>query len=460
MLESLIAESTDYDFKETVEVNKPKSWLKSVSAFANGTGGTLFFGVKNDRTLVGLENSQKSAEKISELIKARIEPIPVFLLIPHSEDGKAFLELNVKPGTSTPYYYHADGVRIAFSRMGDESIETPSYLLNELILRGRGQTYDSVETGYRKKDFAFTMLNAKFKERTKTDFTDEDFLSFGLSTEKGLLTNAGVLFADDNPLRQSRLFCTKWNGLNKTNEDEAGDDLEISGSLIRQLTMAMDFFRANTKRRWHKEKMETVYEPDYDEEAIMEALVNGIIHRDYSIQGGEVTMNIYDDRIEITSPGGTYSGKKIPAEVKGSVPSIRRNPIIADLFWKMGYMNRRGSGLAKITARTNDLFHDGRGHVFYHSDELFFYVTIENANAKNFGNDGAETGNDGNDGELLEEERAVLALINSNDRITLQEIADSLKVSKRTASRIVGSLKSRGKLGRRGSAKSGRWMLQ
>lgn len=455
MLEQLISECTDRDFKERVETAKPRSWLKSVSAFANGTGGSLFFGVANDHSLIGLSDPQGDSEKISELIRSRIDPIPVFFLAPHAEGGKPFLELDVKPGTSTPYYYHADGVMVSYSRVGNESVETPGYLLNELILRGKGKTFDSVETGYLKKDFSFTLLSSTFRERTRTEFTDQDFFSFGLATNEGFLTNAGVLFADSNPLRQSRVFCTKWNGNDKVNENEASDDIEISGSLIRQLNMAMDFFRANTKRPWHKERRETVYEPEYDEEAILEAMVNGIIHRDYSIQGGEVTMNIYDDRIEITSPGGTYSGKRIPTEVSRTLPSIRRNPVIADLFWKMGFMNRRGSGLAKITARTNSLFSDGRNHAFFSSDELFFCVTIDRA-----GRGGNDVTKDGNDATLTEKEESALRLMSRNGRISLSEIAEELGVSKRTASRIVAKLKETGKVSREGNQKTGIWKVK
>ncbi len=102
-------------------------------------------------------------------------------------------------------------------------------------------------TGYKKDDFAFSILESDFLEKTQTKCADEDFVSFGLTDKNGFFTNAGVLFADSNPYRQSRVFCTRWNGLNKTNEYEATDDREFDGSLIRQLKMAMDFFRSNTK---------------------------------------------------------------------------------------------------------------------------------------------------------------------------------------------------------------------
>lgn len=91
-------------------------------------------------------------------------------------------------------------------------------------------------------------------------------------------------------------------------------------------------------------------------------------------------MNIYDDRIEITSPVTMTSGDSIPRFVDYPFESMRRNPYIADVFWRLGYMNRRGSGLVKITAATSKLFKDNNNHVSYQIRNSFFVVTIDNAN--------------------------------------------------------------------------------
>jgi ATP-dependent DNA helicase RecG len=104
MLYNLIAEATECDFKRELETKKPKSWLKSVSAFANGIGGTLFFGLENDHSIVGLADAQIDAEFISGKIKERITPTPDFILTPVREDGKEVLALIVKSGRHTPYY--------------------------------------------------------------------------------------------------------------------------------------------------------------------------------------------------------------------------------------------------------------------------------------------------------------------------------------------------------------------
>ena len=151
MIEQLIAEATECDFKVALEIKKPKSWLKSVSAFSNGIGGTLFFGISDDRKPIGLSDGQKDAEAISRLIKERITPLPQFILKPLQEDGKNLLALEVSPGRSTPYYYKADGVMEAYIRVGNESVIAPDYIVNELILKGTNQSFDTLTTDAAKR---------------------------------------------------------------------------------------------------------------------------------------------------------------------------------------------------------------------------------------------------------------------------------------------------------------------
>lgn len=382
MLFKLIAEATECDFKENLELKKPKSWLKSVSAFANGIGGTLFFGVTDETKIAGLSNIQFCSEKISELINSRISPIPNIVLTPYEENGKAFLTLVVKPGRSTPYYYFADGQRQAYIRSGNESIPVPNHILNELILRGVNETYDSTPTQFNKNDYSFTLLEATYLQRTKLHFEIKDYESFGLVTDDNVLTRAGSLLADQYIVYNSRVFCTRWNGLEKGSVfDDALDDKEFKGNLIYLLQNSSDFIRNNSKVRFSKEATERIDKPDYAERAITEALVNALIHRDYLSMGSEVHIDMFNDRLEITSPGGMYGGANIQDLEIDRIKSDRRNPIIADLFHRMRYMERRGSGLKKIINETSKLpgYSDDFKPSFY-STQTSFTVILKNVN--------------------------------------------------------------------------------
>ena len=175
------AETTECDFKRELETKKPKSWLKSVSAFANGIGGRLVFGIDDMGEVVGLTDVQKNAEVISDLIKTRIIPIPQFILTVEKVQEKNILVLTIEAGRATPYYYKADGIREAYIRIGNESVAAPDYILNELILKGKNQSFDALISDMKKADYSFTLLEATYYEQTLSKMESKDYFSFGLT---------------------------------------------------------------------------------------------------------------------------------------------------------------------------------------------------------------------------------------------------------------------------------------
>ena len=192
-IKQLIGEATEYDKKLSLEAKKPKSWCKSVSAFANTLGGALIFGIADNDEIVGLENPNSDAEKISEIIKTRMDPIPEFRLrFEQVEDGKVLIILDIFKGEETPYYYSGDGVLEAYVRVGNESVKATSTELKRLVLRGRNTSYDSQISTYKVEDFAFSKLRERYKKWTGNSFDEKDLISFGLANEQGYLTNAGI----------------------------------------------------------------------------------------------------------------------------------------------------------------------------------------------------------------------------------------------------------------------------
>ena len=236
-ISELIGETTEYDKKEALEERKPKSWCKSVSAFANGIGGSLIFGITDCDEIVGLENAEKDAEKISEQIKVRLNPIPEFnLRFVKTEDGKKLIVLDIYAGDQTPYYYDADGTLTAYHRVGNQSVPVTPAKLKELVLKGSVSSYDLLRSRYSFDDMSFTKLRSTYKQRTGRTFDEMDYESFGIVDDQGQLTNAGALLADESPVRHSRLFCTRWNGLDKApGIMDADDDKEYFGGLINLL---------------------------------------------------------------------------------------------------------------------------------------------------------------------------------------------------------------------------------
>lgn len=300
------AETTNIDFKIDLETQKPKSWLKSVSAFANTKGGIILFGIADEtHEHIGVKNVAKNTEKISELINSKIEPLPRYEINCFEEDGKDFIELQIGDGPLTPYYYVSDGRKEAFVRSGNQSIPAPRHMLQNLILKGKNVTFDSLPSMFEKEDLSFTLLMATLKEKTGKEFNkDRDYISLGLINQENKLTNAAVLLSDQGFLKQSKVICTRWNGLVK----------------------------------------------------------------------GSIKEDALDDRLEIVSPGGMIDGTQIQNLEIGKVPSMRRNTIISDIFSRLHFMDRRGSGLSRILESYNDFLEKPK----FLSDESSFTVIFPN----------------------------------------------------------------------------------
>ena len=465
-IKQLIGEATEYDKKAMLEVKKPKSWLKSVSAFANGVGGVLIFGIADDESILGIEDVKKTMEVISEQIKVKMDPTPEVVLKAHHLDGKDIVTLEVYQGDETPYYYVGEGNYTAYVRIGNESVIASATDLKRLVLRGKNKTYDSLVTDYSFEDYSFSKLKAAYYNKTNKSMELKDFESFGIVDKSGMLTNAGALLADESPIYCSRLFCTRWNGMNKASGViEALDDGEYSGSLILLLEEGMNFARRNLKKMWKKEADRRVEYPEYPERSIFEGLVNGLVHRDYLDIGSEVHIDIFDDRLEIYSPGGMYDGTLIQDRDIENVPSKRRNPIVADIFSRLDYMERRGSGFKKIMQayEVEPNYTEDKKPVFY-SNATEFKVILKNLNFTNeVLNNKSEVLNEALN-EVLHDKKAeiedrVIRAILLTPQITQKDLAVQADVSVSTIQRTIKKLVKEGKIVRANGKRDGYWKV-
>lgn len=459
-LNKYIGETTNYDKKVKLEVRKPKSWLKSISAFANTNGGYLIFGIEEDNTVVGLEDYKKDSEVISENIKEKIDPFLDFDLSIENIDGKYIIILNVKSGKKTPYYMVDNGSRIAYVRIGNQSVPANSNELYRLTLKGSNLSFDELSTDIDIKNASFSKLRSMYYYITKREFQDSYLESFGLVEENGKLTNAGALFADERFVYQSRIFCTRWNGFNKANgKMEAIDDQEFEGSILYLFQNAEDFVSRNSKKMWKKGTTYRIEYPDYPKYAVREAIVNAIIHRDYTVRGSEIHIDIYDDRLEITSPGGMVDGSFINDRDVNNIISKRRNNIIADVFDKLDLMERRGSGLKKIL----DYYEASENYykvknVIFDSNPYDFRVVLPNLNFE-INYEIRESEINIINKKLSKADRLIeiVKILTERPGITIIEIAEELLVTKRTILRDIKNLQEYGKIKRIGNNINGYW---
>ena len=390
----------------------------------------------------------------------------------------------VNAGQETPYYYIGDKQRIAYVRIGNESVVADRIQLKGLVMKGSGRTYDCLPSSFRFEDMAFTKLKSVHYKRLQRSFEDSEFTSWGIVDENGNLTNAGALLADESPMRQSRIFCTRWNGLSMTSGlGEAIDDVELEGCVIGQLQDAVSFVRNNSHKKWWKENDHREELPDYPDRAVTETIANAIIHRDYMQMGSEVHIDMYDDRLEVYSPGGMMDGRLIQQLNPMTVPSKRRNPLLADFFSRLGLMERRGSGMKKIIDAYKQYEHLVDFHMpEFSSNASEFHVTLWNLNFDDriIG----EITSDSiplieeirkNDGEVFIKEfikepagftkeftkasRHIYKLVSMNPQISIAKMAESMGLSTRQVQKYLNRLQDLHKVARIGGRKTGEWKI-
>ena len=295
-------------------------------------------------------------------------------------------------------------------------------------------------------------------------------VSFGLANDAGMLSNAVALLADECPVRWSRVFCTRWNGLTKSGGMiDALDDAEYEGSLISLLENSENFIMRNARKMWRKTSNSREEMFDYVERSYHEALVNALVHRDYLVNGSEVHIDIYDDRLEITSPGGMADGIPIQERDPLMVTSTRRNPLLADVFERLGYMERKGSGFGKIiSAYEFQVNYQEEKKPTFRSDRSNFAVILPNLNyngtqagtqgvGQGVGQDvGQDVGQGVGQGVGQPYEKEIIRLIRKNNKISKKLIAEAVGVSEKTIER---EMKKMSNIKYVGSGYSGHWEI-
>ncbi len=464
MLTRFRIEHTECDYKREVEYTKTKSWLKSVSAFANGIGGMLIFGIDDEtRKPSPIADVQSEIEFISNCIKDRISPIPDFILEPDTtEEGAEIIVLQVKGGLNTPYYLNENSTKVTFIRAGSSSVQADTPILHELILKGTNRTWDTLKSEFEAKDFSFTLLESVYYNKTGNRLESGDYLSFGLITKDGYLTNAGALFTDISPLRQARIFCTRWNGLTKAPSSvDAIDDKEYSGNILQLLNDSEGFIKLHNQKIWYKTADSRVEKENFPERAIHELMVNALVHRDYGVLGSEIHIDIFDDRIEIQNPGGMYDGVPVQNQDLENIISTRRNPVIADLMNRMDFMERRGSGFRKILAAVKFApnYREENLPVFK-STPFSFTAIVKNLNFLD--KEGQKIVNVPLNVPvnvpLNERQKIILESIKNGESYTAIQFAQKLGVSDKTIKRDFQFLSDNGLIKHIGSDKSGMWV--
>ena len=424
-------EGLTIEFKETFTSKIDED----IVAFANTKGGVILLGVKNNKEIIGETLTNNLKAKINTLARNCKPSIDISL---NQVDN--IVVIDIPEGTSKPYscgngyYRRLDG---STQKMNHEEIKILFNQYAPPFEEFINKEISWKEIAKEKILLYLKEINVSIKNRSAQDILAS--LECGKENE---IKNVGVLFFAKEPthyIRQCRMTLVAFKGTERT---IIFDRVDVDDDLLTQFNQAIFFIKKhlNIRSEIRGVNRYDIYEIPID--ALREAVVNAIVHRDYSISGTSIMVEVYDDRISIVNPGGLVKG--LSKKTLGTL-SIRRNPIIADLFFRMGKMERMGTGIKRMKeAMKKERLPSPQIEV-----DTFFKITF--LRTENKGGRLSE--------KVGENEAAILDLISKNNTITYIALAKQLNISEKAIYVNVEKLKNKGLLKRVGPDKGGHWEI-
>lgn len=394
-----------------------KDICKEIVAFANSKGGTLYIGIEDDGTVIGVENIDTVMLQINNMIRDTIKPdLTMFIHydIQNVED-KNILAVTVQKGTNRPYYLSNKGLKPngVYVRNGASSDPATDNAIRAMIKETDGDSYETM----RSLEQSLTFENTKIQfEKRNIGFDVSKMHTLGLLSVDGVYSNVGLLLSDQC---NSTIKVAMFSGIDK---NEFQDRREFTGSLFQQMDEVYEYLCIRNQIKATFEGLYRKDTRDYPEEAVREALLNMIIHRDYAY-GASSLINIYTDRIEFISIGGLPKDIELEDIMLGL--SICRNPKLAAIFYRLKLIEAYGTGIPKII---NAYKGTGLKPIIEVTNHAF-KITLPNCNVRNNMNVVKDSS--------TSYEISILNYIESHGYITRNDISNILEVSQSTANRIL-----------------------
>lgn len=445
----IFRESETIELKEVV-VDDIK---KEIIAFANCGGGKLYIGVRDDGTVVGLNNPDEVSLQISNMVRDSIKPdVTMFLHYKTiEENGKEIVAVDIQRGTDRPYYLAKKGMRPegVYVRQGYSSVPATDTAIRRMIKETDGDRFEAMRCLNQELTFEATKKEFALRE---VDFGAQQMRTLKLIDKDNLYSNLGLLLSDQC------VHTIKVAVFQGTDQTIFKDRREFTGSLMQQMNEVYDFIDFRNQTRATIEKLRRIDTKDYPEIAIREALLNLLVHRDYSFSASAL-ISIYADRIEFVSIGGLVPGIDLEDIMVGI--SVCRNQDLANVFYRLHLIEAYGTGMGKIMKAYEDM----EEKPAIETTKNAFKIILPNINAK------YETGNTsapktesiassvaGAEKSLSDEEK-VLEYTRSHGVITRNDVIELLGVSTSTASRVIRRMVKSNLLKQNGKARSTKYTI-
>ena len=453
-LEQILQSGETYtvEFKENVN----SDLAREMTAFANSSGGRIFVGITDSNEVQGL--------KISNSLLSQIQDIAINCDPPLAIELEAFnkiLIITVKEGMNKPYRCNKG----FFIRVGTNSQKMSTREITDFIQSEGNIIFDEMIRGDLKieKYLDQNLIKAFLRKSNIEAILDDYSILHNLSVlhykdNVAYLNNGGVLFfcrKPDPQLYHCVVSCALFKGTERITILDKKDYFE---DIVSNVDNAMIFLKQHLSLRYVIESLQRKEILEIPEIALRELVLNAVCHRDYFDKRANVVISIFDDRIEISNPGGLPKGLAPKDFGKKSIP---RNPLIASLFHRIGYIEKMGTGIFRIKKALTDAHIEGIRFEF----DSFFTVTIprlqsdsERYKAMSGKTSVKELGEKLGE-KLGENEIAVISLIIENNKISITKLSELTGLSSTGVEKILSRLKSKKIIKRIGPAKGGNWKI-
>ncbi len=409
------------DQKLELKLELTKDIKKEIVAFANTNDGTIYIGIDDDGKVIGLKHAEKDLEALSGMIREGIKSdltLYTKIYIENIEE-KDIIVVKVYEAPNKPYYLADKGLKSSgvYLRHGNVSIQASEEIIKKMLLDSSNNSFENNVSNLQDLHFEY-LINLFEKHNIAID--NNKFKTLNIINSSNKYTNLGLLLSDECPYS---IKCAIFNGNNKL---EFKDRKEFEGSVLKQVNETFEYLDMFNKTKGKIVGLERIDTRDYPEYALRESLLNAIIHRDYNFTGS-ILISLFDDHFEITSLGGLVKGLNIEELYNGVSQS--RNPKLANVFYRLKYVESFGTGIGRII----ESYENYEKKPLLLSSENLFKVTLYNVNY-----------NKNNEIKILPtnltQEEQILEYLRKNDKINRQIVEALLDVSKTRATNILNKM--------------------
>lgn len=398
-----------------------KDIKKEIVAFANTNDGTIYIGIDDNGNIVGLKNSKKDLEALSGMIREGIKSDLTLYTKIYVEriDDKDIIVVKVSEAPNKPYYLSDKGLKTSgvYLRHGNVSIQASEEVIKKMLIESNSSSFEINISNI--QDLHFGYLKMIFKKHN-IEIDNNKFKSLNIINLNNQYTNLGLLLSDECPYS---IKCAIFNGNNKL---EFKDRKEFNGSVLKQVNDVFEYLELYNKTKGKIIGLERHDTKDYPEYAIRESLLNAVIHRDYNFTGS-ILISLFDNHYEITSLGGLVKGLDIDDLYSGVSES--RNPNLANIFYRLKYVESFGTGIGRIIESYQN--YDKKPLLL--NTENAFKVILYNVNYEEKENIKILPSN-------LTQEEKIIKYLKNNNKINRLIVESLLDISKTRANDILNKM--------------------